>query len=82
MWMSGVIFLSMLAALGVALLTLEIFRHVSAKKGSFVCICFKEELLGEERPDVVIICRSDAEQEEIIRRIGENDERKIYLKYL
>ena len=62
----GSIFLAMLAALGIALAVLEFFRRGRAKKARFVCLCFREELLKGENPDMVIICRTDMEQEEII----------------
>ncbi len=78
----GSIFLAMLAAMGIALAVLEFIRRGRAKKSRFICLCFREELLENENPDIVIICRTDAEQEEIIRRIGQQDERRIYLKYI
>ena len=82
MWIFGSIFLSMLAALGVALAVLEFIRRGKAKNGRFICLCFNEESLENENPDMVIICRTDADQEEIIKRIGQQDERRIYLKYI
>lgn len=78
----GSIFIAMLAALGVALAVLEFVRRAKAKKTEFICLCFREELLQGGKPDMLIICRTDAEQEEIIRRIGEDENRRIYLKYL
>lgn len=77
----GSIFISLLAALGVALTALEFIRRARAKKSTFISLCFREDLLEDGKPDMIIICRNDAEQEEIIRRIGERDERRIYLKY-
>lgn len=77
----GSIFISLLAALGVALTALEFIRRARAKKSTFISLCFREDLLEGGKPDMIIICRNDAEQEEIIRRIGERDERRIYLKY-
>lgn len=74
------IFISMLAALGVALAILEFCRCRRAKKASFVCVCFKEELLENGLPDMLIICRNDAEQDEILRRICAKDGRKAYIK--
>ena len=78
----GSIFIAMLAALGVALAVLEFVRRAKAKKTEFICLCFREELLQGGKPDMLIICRTDAEEEEIIRRIGEDENRRIYLKYL
>jgi len=80
MYIIGGIFLSMLAALGVALAFLDFMRRGKAKKASYVCICFTEEF--DKPPDMIIICRNDAEQEEIIRRIGDAENRRIYIKYL
>lgn len=74
------ILIAMLAALGVTLAVLEFFRCRRAKKASFVCVCFKEELLENGLPDMLVICRNDAEQEEIIRRICAKDGRKAYIK--
>lgn len=76
----GNVFLCVLAGLGVALTALEFVRARRAKKAQFVCLCFKEELLNGARPDVLIICRTDAEQEEVIRRVCAEDDRKVYLK--
>ena len=76
------VFVAMLASLGVALTLLELFRHSRAKRSEFICLCFREDLLESGTPDMVIICRNDAEIEEIIKRIGEIDNRRIYLKYI
>lgn len=82
MWIFGNILLAMLSALGVALAVLEYLRRVKAKNSTFICLCFSEEAFERQNPDMVIICRTDADQEEIIRRIGQQEERKIYLKYM
>lgn len=71
---------SVLASLGVALTLLEILRRYRAKKESFVCICFREELLESAKPDMLIVCKSDAEVEEIIKRVSDGDARKVYIK--
>lgn len=78
----GSVFIAMLAAMGVALAVLEFIRRARAKKTDFICVCFREELIEGGKPDMIIICRTDAEQEEIIRRVGEQDNRRIYLKYI
>lgn len=82
MLLFGSILLSLLAALGVALGFLEFMRKSRAKNTAFICLCFKEELLDSVKPDVIIICRTDADQEEIIKRIGKQDERNIFFKYI
>lgn len=74
------VFLAMLAALGVALAVLELLRKARAKKASFVCLCFREELLEGGLPDMLLVCRTDAEQEEIIRRVCAEESRKVYIK--
>lgn len=74
------VFIAMLAALGVALALLELLRKMRAKKADFICICFREDLLENTLPDIVIICRSDAEQEEVIKRVCNKDSRQAYLK--
>ncbi len=82
MWLLGNIFLAMLSALGVALTVLEFFRRSKAKHTAYICLCFREELIENGQPDMLIICRTDADQEEIIKRIGKRDQRKIFLKYM
>ena len=75
------IFLAMLASLGVALLILEFYRAYRAKRTEFICLCFRKELLDNgEKPDMLIICKTDAEQEEVIRRVCADDSRKVYIK--
>ncbi|MBQ3229817.1 MAG: hypothetical protein IJO64_04805 [Clostridia bacterium] len=74
------VFISMLAALGVTLSIIELSRCRRAKKASFVCVCFKEELLENGLPDMLVICKNDAEQEEIIRRVCTSDGRKAFIK--
>lgn len=76
----GTILLATLASIGVALMLLELILTHKAKTAEYVCICFREELLNGEKPDMVIICRNDAEQEEIIKRVCENDARKAFIK--
>ena len=76
----GSVLVAMLAALGVALSALELVRKSRAKRESFICLCFREELLDGGLPDMLIICRTDAEQEEIIRHICSEDPRKVFLK--
>ncbi len=77
----GKIFLAMLASLGVALTVLEFIRAYRAKRTEFICLCFREELLDNgEKPDMLIICRTDAEQEEVIRRVCADESRKVYIK--
>jgi len=73
--------LSVLAALGVALAFLDFLRVHRAKKESFICLCFREELLYTDAlPDMLIICRTDAEQEEVIRRVCDKDGRRVFIK--
>ncbi len=77
----GNILLAMFAALGVALVVLEFIRACRAKKTEFICLCFKKELLEtDEKPDMLIICKTDAEQEEVIRRVCADESRKVYIK--
>lgn len=76
----GSVFISMLAALGVALAMLELLRKFRAKKASFICLCFREDLLEGGKPDMLIICRTDAEQEEVLRRICAEENRRVFIK--
>ncbi len=76
----GSVFIAMLASLGVALAVLEFVRAYRAKRTEFICLCFREDLLDGEKPDMLIICRTDAEQEEVIRRVCADDNRKVYIK--
>ena len=74
------VFLSAFAVLGVILAVLEATRVSRAKKTNFICLCFDKELLDGAKPDMLIICRTDAEQEEVIRRVCADEERKVYIK--
>ncbi len=77
----AMIFVSLLSALGVGLTVLEFYRVIRAKRNRFIYICFGE---NQENfvPDGLIICRTDAEQEEIIRRISADEPRKVFIKYI
>ncbi len=77
-----VVFIGMLGALGVALMCLELYRRMRAKKASFVCLTFGDEFTEKKLPDMLIICRTDAEQEEIIKRVVSSDPRKVYIKFI
>ncbi len=74
------VLLATLASLGVILAVLEFVRVSRAKKASFICLCFDEKLLDGAKPDMLIICRTDAEQEEVIRRVCSDEARKVYIK--
>ncbi len=77
----GRVLLAVLASIGIALSILEIIRVRRAKTADFICICFSEEYLDcDKKPDMLVICRSDAEQEEVIRRVCADDARKVYIK--
>ncbi len=76
----GMIFLAMLASIGVGLMFLEMIRTRKAKTAEYTCICFDSALSDERLPDMVIICRNEAEKEEIIKRITESDERRAFIK--
>jgi hypothetical protein len=81
MYIFCIVLLSALAALGVALAALEFIRTSRARSTEFICVCFDERYLSEERPpDMLIVCRTDAEQDEIIKRICGNDSRNVYIK--
>lgn len=74
------IIVALFAALGLVLLFVFVRRSIQAKKSSFICLCFDERLLSGGKPDMLIICRSVEEQEEIIRRVLDGDERKVFIK--
>jgi hypothetical protein len=76
----GSVLLATFSVLGLVLSVIEFLRISRAKKTSFICLCFREELLTGGLPDMLIICRTDAEQEEVIRRVCAEDSRKVYLK--
>ncbi len=76
------VFVGMLGALGVALMCLELYRRIKAKKASFVCLTFGDEFEEKKLPDMLIICRTDAEQEEIIKRVVSSDPRKVYIRFI
>ena len=72
--------LSTFAAVGIGLIALEMWRRLKAKKREFVCVCFDKSLSDGKKPDVVIICRTDEERDEAIKRVLENDGRTAYIK--
>ena len=76
----GSILIAMLAALGVTLSLLEVLRVRRAKKAEFICLSFDDEPDFSKKPDMLIICRTDTEEEEIIRRVCDGDERRVYVK--
>ena len=76
----GSVVLAALASLGIALAVLEVLRNARAKRASFICVCFREDLLEGGLPDMLVICRTDADQDEVIRRVCANDSRKVYIK--
>ena len=76
----GDVFLAAFSALGMVLSVVEFLRVRRARKTRFVCLCFREELLDGGLPDLLILCRTDVEQEEIIRRVCANEKRKVFLK--
>lgn len=76
----GSVLLATFSVLGLVLSVVEFLRISRAKKASFICLCFREDLLENGIPDMLIICRTDAEQEEIIRRVCAEDGRKVFLK--
>ena len=76
----GSILIAMLAALGVTLSLLEVLRVRRAKKAEFICLSFDDEPDLRKKPDMLIICRTDTEEEEIIRRVCDGDERRVYVK--
>ena len=80
MYIFGCVLISVLASLGVALMILEFVRSRKAKSGDFICLCFREELLENGKPDMLIICRTTAECDEVISRVCGNDNRKAYIK--
>ena len=75
-----IILLSALACIGVVLIIRGLCRFLSARRASYICLCFDKALLEGGKPDLVIICRSDAEEDEIIRRISDGDPRRVYIK--
>ena len=74
------ILVAALAAIGAALIAERVWRWLKLRRESFVCISFDGGFPEGRKPDLIFICRTEAEQEEILRRICENDDRKIIIK--
>lgn len=75
------VLVSFFAALGMTFLWRELKQRLFAKKQSFVCICFGSYREWEEKaPDMLVICKNDFEQEEIIRRVFKNEKRDVFIK--
>ena len=80
MSVASMVFLSFLAAVGIALICYELFRYCKTRKEGYICVCFEREMFENARPDVIFICRTEQEQEEILRRISDSDDRRMYIK--
>lgn len=76
----ALVLLSTFAAVGIGLIALELWRKLKSRKCEFICVCFDESLPDVKKPDIVIICRTEEERDEAIRRVCESDARTAYIK--
>ena len=75
------VILAFFAAAGAAVLAVELVRWCLLGRSEFTAVCFDEKILnGESKPDMIYIVRTDRECDEIIKRICESEERRIFIK--
>ncbi len=77
------ILLYLLAAIGIFALLAELIRLFGKKRLHFTCLLFGDaakDIWESKRYDAIVLCRSELQEEELIRRFSENEKRKIYIK--
>ena len=71
------------AAIGLAAVFLELFRLIGKRRLRFTCLLFGDEAKAEWDTgaySVVFLCRSELQEEELIRRLSQGEKRKIYIR--
>lgn len=77
------LFLSFFACIGLVCAVTELVRLCRKKDMRFTCLLFGDgakTALEEQSYTVVFLCRSELEEQEIIRRLSEGEKRKIYIR--
>lgn len=77
------ILLYLFAAIGIFATLAELFRLLGKRRLHFTCLLFGDaakEAWENKRYDTIVLCRSELQEEELIRRFSENEKRKLYIK--
>lgn len=75
--------LCLFAAIGLVAVFLELFRLFGKRRLRFTCLLFGDEAKTEwdaRTYGIVFLCRSELQEEELIRRLSEHEKRKIYIR--
>ena len=75
--------LCLFAAIGLLAVVLELFRLLGKRRLRFTCLLFGDEARAEwdtRTYGVIFLCRSELQEEELIRRLSEGEKRKIYIR--
>ncbi len=75
--------LCLFAAIGLLAVCLEVFRLFGKRRMRFTCLLF-----GDEAKDawdgrtyqIVLLCRSELQEEELLRRLSDGEKRRIYIR--
>lgn len=81
--MAWLLFLCLFAAIGLAVVFTELFRMLGKRRLRFTCLLFGDEAKTEwdaRTYSVVFLCRSELQEEELIRRLSQGEKRKIYIR--
>lgn len=71
------------AAIGMVAVFLELFRLLGKRRLRFTCLLFGDEAKTEwdaRSYNVVFLCRSELQEEELIRRLSQGERRKVYIR--
>lgn len=75
--------LCLFAAIGAVAVFTELFRLLGRRRLRFTCLLFGDEAKAEwdaKNYGIVFLCRSELQEEELIRRLSEKEKRKIYIR--
>lgn len=81
--MACTLVLCLFAAIGLVAVFLELFRLIGRRRLRFTCLLFGDEAKTEweaRTHNIVFLCRSELQEDELIRRLSEGEKRKIYIR--
>ncbi len=71
------------AAIGIISTVWEIFLLIGKRRLRFTCLLFGDHAKAEfeaKEYEIVLLCRSELQEEELIRRLSAGEKRKIYIR--
>ena len=83
MIMAWFLLLCPFAAIGLVAVFAELYRLLGKRRLRFTCLLFGDEAKAEwdaRTYSVIFLCRSELQEEELIRRLSEGEKRKIYIR--